>query len=198
MANLCCYELYARGTKEGIEKLHQMLSHKEKPYVVNSMYCSDLYAGEIRENGDGTYSQVFSSATRWSVAGAMLDEERDSEEYCTLQTAAKLTETVLELYSEEPGCCFAEHVEINPDGEYTIETRPFYYFDGEDIAAETGPDPEKDKVAEYILSHVQEIGNRDELESLLDIEAATGFLESEGYISIGGFDGNSSSPFVLE
>ena len=35
-------------------------------------------------------------------------------------------------------------------------------------------------------------------EPLLDMEAVTGFLESEGYIAIGGFDGNSSSPFVLE
>lgn len=198
MANLCCYELYAKGSKEGLQKLHQMLLQKEKPYVVNSMYCADLYAGDIRKNNDGTYSQMFSSATRWSVAGAMLDEARDSEEWCTLQRAAKLTGVELELYSEEPRCCFAEHVESSPDGEYTVETRPFYYFDGEDIAAETGSDSDKDKVAEYILNHVQEIGSKEELEKLLDMEAVTGFLESEGYIAIGGFNGNSSSPFVLE
>ena len=198
MANLCCYEIYAKGTTDGLKKLHRMLIQKERPYVVNAMYCADLYAGDIRKNDNGSYSQMFSSATRWSVAGAMLDEARDSEEYCTLHTAAKLTGVELELYSEEPGCCFAEHVMINPDGEYTIETRPFYFFDGEDIATETGPDPDKEKVAEYILDHVQEIGSREELERLLDMEAVTGFLESEGYIAIGGFDGNSSSPFVLE
>lgn len=128
MANLCSYDLYAKGTKEGLLKLRRMLEQEEKPYVINAKYCSELAAGRIRKNEDGSYSQKFSSATRWSVAGAMLDERRNSDEYCTLQRAAELTGTELELYSEEPGCCFAEHIRISPDGRGTIEERPFYLF----------------------------------------------------------------------
>ena len=200
MANLCSYDLYAKGTKEGLLKLRRMLEQEEKPYVINAKYCSELVAGRIRKNEDGSYSQKFSSATRWSVAGAMLDERRNSDEYCTLQRAAELTGTELELYSEEPGCCFGEHIRISPDGRGTIEERPFYLFFKDSITAETGPDPDEKQLTEYLAKHMANAG-ADEPEKLLkqlNMKAIMAHLDYEGYIAIGGFEDNDSNPFVLE
>lgn len=200
MANLCSYSLYAKGTKEGLLKLRRMLEQEEKPYVINAKYCSVLSARRIRKNSDGSYSQKFSSATRWSVAGAMLDERRNSDEYCTLQKAAKLTGVEMEIYSEEPGCCFAEHIRISPDGRGTIEERLFYLFFKNSIESETGPDPDEKQLAEYLVRHMANAG-ADEPEKLLkqlNMKAIMAHLDYEGYIAIGGFEDNDSSPFVLE
>lgn len=39
MANICTYDIYATGSKEGLEKLEGMLMGTVKPRVINAAYC---------------------------------------------------------------------------------------------------------------------------------------------------------------
>ena len=89
MANLCSYDLYATGKEEDLEKFALMMEWKEKPAVDGSMYCADMYSEKPTDNGDGTFTQHFSSATRWSVQHGMIDRA-DSNECVSLTTAAKM------------------------------------------------------------------------------------------------------------
>ena len=192
MANLCNYDLYATGTKENLEKFKLMMEWEEKPAVNSSMYCADMLSEEPTDNGDGTFTQHFSSATRWSVQHGMIDRE-DSDECVSLTTAARMLSLSMEIWSEEPGCCFAEHIEISEDGGYSIECEDYYEIYAEGLAEQLGKD-EENITADDLRSHLEGFVDQDVLEGL-DIDEVLSRLKENGTVSIGGFEQNSDFPF---
>lgn len=194
MANLCCYDLYATGKKEDLEKFEKMMKWEgEQPYINSSMYCDGMYTEEPVDNGDGTYTQHFSSATRWSVHHGMIDRE-DIAECVNLATAAKKLYLSMEIWSNESGCCFAEHIIINDEGGYDVECEDYYEINLEDLIDNLEKDSDeitKDDLEEYLKGVMDE----DNLENL-DVEAVLMKLKETGFVSIGGFEGYSDFPFA--
>ena len=192
MANLCNYDLYATGKKEALEKFSRMMEWKEKPAVDGSMYCADMFSEKSVDNGDGTYTQHFSSATRWSVQHGMIDRA-DDDERISLPTAARMLGLEVEIWSDESGCCFAEHIVVNEDGGYSIECEDYYeiYADG---LAEQLEKAEEDITADDLRAHLEGFVDREALEGL-DMEEVLSRLKENGTVSIGGFEQNSDFPF---
>lgn len=192
MANLCNYDLYATGKKEALEKFSRMMKWKEKPAVDGSMYCADMFSEKSVDNGDGTYTQHFSSATRWSVQHGMVDRA-DDDERVSLPTAARMLGLEVEIWSDESGCCFAEHIVVNEDGGYSIECEDYYeiYADG---LAEQLEKAEEDITADDLRAHLEGFVDREALEGL-DMEEVLSRLKENGTVSIGGFEQNSDFPF---
>lgn len=192
MANLCCYDLYATGTEENLGKFARMMEWKEKPAVDGSMYCADMFSEKPVDNGDGTYTQHFSSATRWSVQHGMIDRA-DSEERVSLTTAAWMLSLSMEIWSEESGCCFAEHITIREDGGYDIECEDYYEIYAEDLAEQLEK-AEEDITADDLRAHLEGFVDHDALEGL-DMDEVLSRMEENGTVSIGGFEQNSDFPF---
>ena len=192
MANLCCYDLYATGTEENLGKFARMMEWKEKPAVDGSMYCADMYSEKPVDNGDGTFTQHFSSATRWSVEHGMIDR-KDDDEYISLPTAAKMLSLSIEIWSDESGCCFAEHIVVNEDGGYSIECEDYYeiYTDG---LAEQLEKAEEDITTDDLRAHLEGFVDREALEGL-DMDEVFSRLKENGTVSLGGFEQNSDFPF---
>lgn len=194
MANLCCYDLFATGTKDNIEKFALMMKREITPSISNSMYCSDMYEEyeEPKDNGDGTFTQHFYSATRWSVHGGMV-ERCDSTEYISLPTAAKILGLEMEIYSDESGCCFSEHIHIHPDGSYEVECVDYHEIYGEDLEEEC------EKSLNEITTEDLELFLKpfitDEQFESLDLNKVLSLLKENERVTLGGFDYNSDFPF---
>ena len=192
MANLCCYDLYATGTEENLEKFARMMEWKEKPAVDGSMYCADMYSEKPTDNGDGTFTQHFSSATRWSVQHGMIDRA-DDDERVSLPTAARMLGLEVEIWSDESGCCFAEHISIDADGSYTVDCEDYYEIYAVGLAEQLGKD-EESMTADDLRAHLEGFVDREALEGL-DMDAVLSRLKENGTVSIGGFEQNSDFPF---
>lgn len=194
MANLCCYDLFATGSIESIQQFALMMKWETSPAITSSMYCSDMYEEyeEPKDNGDGTFTQHFSSATRWSVQGAMIDR-CDSTEYISLPTAARTLGIEMEIYSDEIGCCFSEHIFIHADGSYEVECVDYHEIYGEDLEEEcekTLSEITTDDLRTYLDSFMSD----EQIESL-DLDRVLSFLRENERVALGGFDYNSDFPF---
>lgn len=192
MANLCNYDLYATGKKEALEKFSRMMEWEEKPFVDGSMYCADMFSEKSVDNGDGTYTQHFSSATRWSVQHGMIDRA-DDDERISLPAAARMLGLEVEIWSDESGCCFAEHIVVNEDGGYSIECEDYYEIYADGLAEQLGKD-EESMTADDLRAHLEGFVDREALEGL-DMDAVLSRLKENGTVSIGGFEQNSDFPF---
>lgn len=192
MANLCNYDLYATGKKEALEKFSRMMEWEKKPFVDGSMYCADMFSEKSVDNGDGTYTQHFSSATRWSVQHGMIDRA-DDDERISLPAAARMLGLEVEIWSDESGCCFAEHIVVNEDGGYSIECEDYYEIYADGLAEQLGKD-EESMTADDLRAHLEGFVDREALEGL-DMDAVLSRLKENGTVSIGGFEQNSDFPF---
>ena len=208
MANICIYDIYATGTKEGLEKLKGMLEGTIKPRVINASYCSDMVSDGIKPftDADGNpmldkdtdaevYTAHLASGTKWSVQGAMM-ERPDSDEECTLQTAARLTGCSMDIYSEESGNAFAEHIRIFANGEYEAYEAPFFEFDIEFVRDNLGDNPAKADVIALLSDMISEVTHLDDIENRLDFDAVYGKLIAEDYVAVGGFPERHDFPLA--
>lgn len=177
MANLCTYDLYATGSEESLERFGEMMRQDMKPGIICSMYYSEMYSDPMEEIDKGIFKQHFSSATRWSVEGAMINNESDED--VTLTTACKMLGLSIEIWSEEPGCCFAEHIAIDEEGEYAVECADYYEI-YEDSICENCQEP----TVEDFIDHLSNLGIS---EKNLDVDKAYEKLIEESMIAIGGF-----------
>lgn len=184
MANLCCYDLYATGTKENLGKFARMMEWKAKPSIHSSMYESDMFSEPMEEVPEG-YRQHFSAATRWSVEHGMMSKE-DDDECVTLQTAAKMLGLSMEIWSEESGCCFSEHITIRDDGGYDIECEDYYEAYTDDLLywlEEEGRSHEDGPTFEEFREYLDHVG----IPEPDDIDGAYRAFLRDGRVEIGGF-----------
>lgn len=179
MANLCDYDLYATGSKKALDRFGKMMRQDGNVCIWNSMYCADMTSQEPVDNGDGTYTQHFSSATRWSVEGAMVDRP-DGDGVVSLPSAARMLGLHISVESEEPDCCFAERITITPDGRYEAECTDLYEIFPDEVSGDGKPT--REQFDDYIRTRFGK-----EATAGIDIDAAYARL-LEGRVCIGGFD----------
>lgn len=135
MPNYCDYEMRIKGSKKAIQRVLDCLNadydyEEGKPahkhfFRVFQAEKSD----EIKDNGDGTYTQQVYGYCAWSVSSCMLEGtftyfNRVKKDYPDIFMGTTLLEQSkdceIEIFSEEPGMGFSEHY-IFKNGECICE-----------------------------------------------------------------------------
>ncbi len=132
MANLCNFSMRVRGQKEDIEKFYNAMSQK------GNIYMGRGGEADIDYEDEGEYYTAWITGwCKWSVVSAMVDNaismrtepnmwyfgdgvDASQFEFITLIEACQRWNLDMEVYSEEPGCCFQEHYMVI-DGELVID-----------------------------------------------------------------------------
>lgn len=139
MANICTFAMKVSGKKEGIEKFLRALTQEGDVWMGRGA-CGD-------EEWDSEDSATFYGECKWAMGAALVDnalsmahqkstgeghwswdEESQKREYVTLEQACEMYDVEIEAYSEEPGCCFAEHIQYSKDEGYFCEVADFYEY----------------------------------------------------------------------
>ena len=191
MANLCDYDLYATGSKEALDRFGKMMRQDGDVCIWNSMYCADMTSQEPVDNGDGTYTQHFSSATRWSVQHGMVDRP-DGDGLLSLPGAARMLGLEIRIWSTETGCCFAEFITIGADGGCMVECEDYHEIGEEDLADFQDKSTE-DLTTDDLVEYLEGLIDGDDLEAL-NLDSVLCRLKAVGWVSIGGFAGHSDFP----
>lgn len=173
MANICDFEMRVRGEHENIKKFYDAMTQN------GTIYMGRGADAEI-EFEDEDYACI-TGWCKWSVISAMdtnavsMRTEPDiwywgdginskDLEFITLFEACKRWNLDMEVYSEEPGCCFQEH---------------YVVINGELVCSEC---------VEWNEYCIYDFETKEEAEKELGIEITDEEWEECEYISRGGFE----------
>lgn len=166
MANTCEYNMMVKGKKKDVDTLVKWLNAGYDYFIddngVPTLVCdSDHHfyrvlsaqSGEIDGEDEDVIRQTVHGDCAWSVATSMLkgresiyhmpnDKFEDIRKDVNLVDASWLLDLEIEVYSKEPGMCFAEHYLINGGKMIIKESTEFILFCLEDY--KTKEEAEKD------------------------------------------------------
>ncbi len=136
MPNWCKYEIcVVSKDKASIERFGRILHYEDNEYYLYRVLEANTDEAIIEENG--YYYQTILGHVAWSAGNWFRpdDERKPSENGAVFITLTELTKKLsiaVEIFSEESGCCFAEHIACN-DGIITInEYTPYTSLYAED------------------------------------------------------------------
>lgn len=188
MPNYCNYELKAKGEKENLEKLIEILNNNYNMSEEDPLHMFRIFeATPTFDNEEKTFLTVRGYCA-WSVYSCMMegfctyysDSYKDTNA-TTIDRLAKDLNLYIEIISEEPGMCFMEHIMCYPDGEIIHESLPWYEFDIEDY--DTFEKFDKD-----VLSGITGI-IKDEISNYINEEVFyNAKKQGQLYITFGGYD----------
>lgn len=154
MANICDFSMRVKGKHEDIEKFYNAMMQNGNVYMGRGADAEIIY-------DDDDNAADISGWCKWSVSSAMIDNaismrnepdrwyfgdnfNANEIKFVTLIEACEMFNVDMEVFSEEPGCCFQEHyLVVNGDvlidectewNEYCIED----YETKEEAEAELG------------------------------------------------------------
>ncbi len=172
MANICSFSMKVRGNHEDIEKFYDAMSQN------GNLWMGRGAEAEINYDDEEGTSQI-DGWCKWSVQSALIDDaismrtepdrwgfgsvNRDSLEFITLLEATEKWNLVMEVFSEECGCCFQEH----------------YVFDNGEVLC--------DDCVDYYEYCLDDYETKEEAEEELGIEITDEEWEEGGFISREGF-----------
>lgn len=132
MANMCNFNMCIKGEHENIEKFYNAMSQK------GTVWMGRGAEADIRYEGDDT--AFINGWCKWSVRASLVlnaismrtHPEKwyqldTSYEYITLWEACEKWNLIMEVYSEESGCCFQEHY-MYDNGAILDETEDWYEY----------------------------------------------------------------------
>lgn len=172
MANMCNFVMRVRGKHENIEKFYNAMNQNGNVYMGRGAEADIEYE-------DNDVAEI-NGWCKWSIVSSLIDnaismrehpdrwhffEDISEVEFITLIEACQKWNIDMEVYSEEPGCCFQEHFMVI-NGELVDENCVDWY--------------------EYCIDDFE---TKEEAERELDIEISNEEWESgEAFISRGGFE----------
>ena len=173
MANICSFSMYVRGKSEDIQSFYDAMCQNGNIYMGRG-----ADAELIMEDDDGARIEGW---CKWSIQSALIDNamsmrsnpgmwyfgdnvDASKFEFVTLYEACEKWNLDMEVYSEEPGCCFQEH---------------YMFVDGDIVA---------DECVEYYEYYIEEFETKEEAERELEITLTDEEWEAHEYVSRGGFD----------
>lgn len=133
MANLCEFEMHIKGARENIDLFLSAMQQKGKVYMGRGAVLED-----ISYDNKAGYAEAFGYC-KWSVYAALTENAMSMRtnqdrwvftdengnlcnasdlglEFITLEEACEKYAVTVEIYSTEPGNCFAEHYIVTPSG----------------------------------------------------------------------------------
>lgn len=177
MANYCNYSMRVQGKEEDVEEFIT---------IIKSDYCYDkngncnverhfwrVFDAYVvdDETVDGIRSVIIDGYCAWSVYSCMCDGkftyQNDHPDWngTTLQMESERLQLAIEVFSEEPGCCFMEHY-VTVKGKYLVEEEYEWH--------------------EYCLSDFD--GDIDALNKCCGTSFTAEDFKNEDYVSIGGIE----------
>lgn len=167
MANNCYYVMKVVGRGVDINTFYKRLKGKDGDNYIGRVFSAEIYESENEiektlNTTDVTYV-CFSGDCAWSVSSSMIS----GYEYSNLVDVTEELGLVVEIYSEEYGCCFQEHYLIGNGAILVGDCVDAYLYNGEDYE-----------------------GNEKELEDKLKYAEKKGLpiKEEDGWITVGGFE----------
>ena len=124
MANICDFSMRVRGQKDDIEKFYNAMIQKGNAYMGRGADA------EIQYEDEGEYYTAWINGwCKWSIQSALIDNaismrtepnmwyfgdsvDVSKIEFVTLIEACRKYNVDMEVFSEEPGCCFQEHIMV--------------------------------------------------------------------------------------
>ena len=177
MANICSFSMMVKGKHDDIEQFYKAMSQDGNIWMGRGADAEIDY--DDNYDGDGTDRAQIDGWCKWSVSSAMISNaismrtepniwafskrEKDDLKFITLIEATEQWNLVVEVFSEEPGCCFQEH----------------YVFDNGTVLY--------DECIEYYEYCICDYDTKEEAEKELEIEITDEEWDSQDYISRGGF-----------
>ena len=173
MANICSFSMRVRGDVKGITNFYNAMCQNGNIYMGRG---ADAQINIDEEDG----SAFIEGWCKWSIQSALIDNaismrENPSKwffgndfdaskiEFITLDEACEKWNLDMEVYSEEPGCCFQEH---------------YMFIDGYMVL---------DECVDYYEYYIEEFETKEEAERELDITLTDEEWNEHGFVSRGGF-----------
>ena len=142
MANNCYYEGHLVGSLKSIHAFIQNIGKVKPPYFYR-VWNIDVNDLQCVSKNKKLYELYFSGECAWSISSTFATTE---EPYNNLQKFTKHFDCVIEMYSEEEGCCFSEHILYNKGSLEIDNTVELFYISGEDFET-------LEEFKEYYLKH---------------------------------------------
>lgn len=146
MPNYCAYSArIVAKSKETIQRVIDIMRYKDPEYCLHRVFSCDVSLQAI-EGRDGLWFADIYGDTAWN-AQHLVDNPDQPEEvigksaptpgtenaHCTgFETLCKALDFGIEIWSEEPGCCFQEHLLTDHAGFTKIEDVEEWYQEWED------------------------------------------------------------------
>ena len=147
MGNMCNFSMKLKGTAENIETFHDWMTQNGATWMghgAESEYDTEQLREVMINAGDNIFTIIIGGSVNNSVLDALVSDaiemrttpnrwswkgmDYESMTFVTLFEACEQLHLDMEVFSEEPSCCFAEHI-LFKDGEVmTKETVPFTEF----------------------------------------------------------------------
>lgn len=112
MANYCEVDMRICGEKENVEKFIDALTLKGNTYIGRGI---NIHIGSEGEFDEEDNSIQILGQCKWSLESSLVTKVREirlsnpEKEVLTIEEACKKFHVNCEAFTEEPGCCFAEH-----------------------------------------------------------------------------------------
>ena len=128
MANICEVDMKICGKKENVEAFLNALEQKSDIWIGRGV---SIQAGRNNFDEYDDSIQILGSC-KWSLESALVKNAYEmkkgssfvdvtAKEILTIEEACKRFHVVCEAFTEEPGCCFAEHfIYENGTGEWNV------------------------------------------------------------------------------
>lgn len=132
MPNLCDYDMKIKGSKEAIQRVIDCLKanydyEEGKPAHKHFFRVFDCYdEDEFMDEGNGIFSKYVFGDCAWAINCCMIsgyyEEVKKNHPKIFMGTtlAEQSKDCEIEVFSEEPGCCFSEHY-IYKNGECLLD-----------------------------------------------------------------------------
>jgi len=124
MPNYCNYNMKVTGRKPDVNRFLSILKYEDKEYALSRIFEADKYKSTRYKNTEFVSSYI-TGYCAWSCSSTMLDglgsyyatygnfQNDGAPRRSHLKELTKLLDIVVELYSDESGMCFQEHILVS-------------------------------------------------------------------------------------
>lgn len=193
MPNYCFYDLNITGKPDDVERVVNALKAEYnytdpasvKHEHLYRVFEAEVYHDETDEFGVKTTGVRGNCA--WSVGSCMMGGQsgyysdfekrygKDNKGTC-LENLTKETNTIVEIYSEETGCCFQEHIVVNHGIVLLDETVDYHEICLDDVEEDHG------SLRNFLNTEASEI----ERQAIIENMDENGELNDD-FVGVGGF-----------
>lgn len=138
LANNCYFEGRIVGTINAIDTFMHHAKREEPPYFSRVWSININYGNRLSND---MYEAYFTGECAWSIHTAFM-----SDALINLQSFTTANNCSIEMYSEEEGCCFSEHVHYIKGHCEEDNTVDLFYINGADFET-------YEEYKEYYLKH---------------------------------------------
>ena len=140
MANCCWFEMKAVSDKrEPLERLLKIMKYEDDEYFIyRTWVCDDGDSISEAPDGSGLLEVRYYGDVAWGPSPWVSDPEdlsnnsKTGAHYANLQAICKALNISVEVWAQEDGMGFQEHIYVDRHGNYTLDSRDISFKGSED------------------------------------------------------------------